>query len=325
MHLRIGTRHSPLALWQAHWVADQLNSAGHQVELVKITTTGDTTTTPLGQGGGVGLFTKEIQKALLDGRCDIAVHSLKDLPTQPIPGLALAAVPKRESPNDCLISIKYKSLSDLPQNARVGTGSPRRKAQLLHLRPDLDLQDIRGNVETRLSKLTSQPFDAIILAYAGLLRLGLDSLKLAPEDLCALPTDVMLPAVGQAALGLETRTEDANTREALLPLIDTPSLLCVRAERELLRLLQAGCLAPVAAHATIANQLLLLRAKVFSDDGTKLISTIHQLPIDPATLSQADALTDETPISLAANVAQSLKSLGAEELIATTRLNLPKA
>lgn len=325
MHLRIGTRHSPLALWQAHWVADQLNSAGHQVELVKITTTGDTTTTPLGQGGGVGLFTKEIQKALLDGRCDIAVHSLKDLPTQPIPGLALAAVPKRESPNDCLISIKYKSLSDLPQNARVGTGSPRRKAQLLHLRPDLDLQDIRGNVETRLAKLTSQPFDAIILAYAGLLRLGLDSLKLAPEDLCALPTDVMLPAVGQAALGLETRTEDANTREALLPLIDTPSFLCVRAERELLRLLQAGCLAPVAAHATIANQLLLLRAKVFSDDGTKLISTIHQLPIDPATLSQADALTDETPISLAANVAQSLKSLGAEELIATTRLNLPKA
>lgn len=325
MHLRIGTRHSPLALWQAHWVADQLNSAGHQVELVKITTTGDTTTTPLGQGGGVGLFTKEIQKALLDGRCDIAVHSLKDLPTQPIPGLALAAVPKRESPNDCLISTKYKSLSDLPQNARVGTGSPRRKAQLLHLRPDLDLQDIRGNVETRLAKLTTQPFDAIILAYAGLLRLGLDSLKLAPEDLCALPTDVMLPAVGQAALGLETRTEDANTREALLPLIDTPSLLCVRAERELLRLLQAGCLAPVAAHATITNQLLLLRAKVFSDDGSKLISTIHQLPIDPTTLSQADALTDAAPISLAANVAQSLKSLGAEELIATTRLNLPKA
>lgn len=325
MHLRIGTRHSPLALWQAHWVADQLNSAGHQVELVKITTTGDTTTTPLGQGGGVGLFTKEIQKALLDGRCDIAVHSLKDLPTQPIPGLALAAVPKRESPNDCLISTKYKSLSDLPQNARVGTGSPRRKAQLLHLRPDLDLQDIRGNVETRLAKLTSQPFDAIILAYAGLLRLGLDSLKLAPEHLCALPTDVMLPAVGQAALGLETRTEDANTQEALLPLIDTPSLLCVRAERELLRLLQAGCLAPVAAHATIANQLLLLRAKVFSDDGTKLISTIHQLPIDPTTLSQAEALIDATPISLAAYVAQSLKSLGAEELIATTRLNLPKA
>lgn len=325
MHLRIGTRHSPLALWQAHWVADQLNSAGHQVELVKITTTGDTTTTPLGQGGGVGLFTKEIQKALLDGRCDIAVHSLKDLPTQPIPGLALAAVPKRESPNDCLISTKYKNLSDLPQNARVGTGSPRRKAQLLHLRPDLDLQDIRGNVETRLAKLTTQPFDAIILAYAGLLRLGLDSLKLAPEDLCVLPTDVMLPAVGQAALGLETRKEDANTREALLPLIDTPSLLCVRAERELLRLLQAGCLAPVAAHATITNQLLLLRAKVFSDDGSKLISTIHQLPIDPTTLSQADALTDAAPISLAANVAQSLKSLGAEELIATTRLNLPKA
>lgn len=325
MHLRIGTRHSPLALWQAHWVADQLNSAGHQVELVKITTTGDTTTTPLGHGGGVGLFTKEIQKALLDGRCDIAVHSLKDLPTQPIPGLALAAVPKRESPNDCLISTKYKSLSDLPQNARVGTGSPRRKAQLLHLRPDLDLQDIRGNVETRLAKLNTHPFDAIVLAYAGLLRLGLDSLKLAPEDLCVLPTDVMLPAVGQAALGLETRKEDANTREALLPLIDTPSLLCVRAERELLRLLQAGCLAPVAAHATIANQLILLRAKVFSDDGSKLISTIHQLPIDPTTLSQADALTDAAPISLAANVAQSLKSLGADELIATTRLNLPKA
>ena len=325
MHLRIGTRHSPLALWQAHWVADQLNSAGHQVELVKITTTGDTTTTPLGQGGGVGLFTKEIQKALLDERCDIAVHSLKDLPTQPIPGLTLAAVPNRESPNDCLISTKFRSLSDLPLNARIGTGSPRRKAQLLHLRPDLDLQDIRGNVETRLAKLTSQPFDAIILAYAGLQRLGLESLKLNPEHLCVLPTDVMLPAVGQAALGLETRTEDTKTREALLPLIDPATLICVRAERELLRLLQAGCLAPVAAHATIANQILLLRAKVFSDDGTKLISTLHQVPIDQSALSQADAINDETPISIAAHVAQSLKSLGAEELIASTRLNLPKA
>lgn len=332
MHLRIGTRHSPLALWQAYYVAENLTKLGHQVELIKITTTGDTTTTPLGQGGGVGLFTKEIQRALLDNRCDIAVHSLKDLPTQPIPNLHLAAVPPREVPNDCFVSVKHSSLLDLPFGATIGTGSPRRKSQLLHLRPDLNLSEIRGNLDTRIGKLKSGTYDAIILAHAGLHRLSLQTLGLEPHQVSDIPFEIMLPAVGQAALGLETRADDAATQTALLPLNDPATHVCVHAERELLRTLQAGCLAPVAAHATIANDQLILRAKVFSTDGSTLVATLvhHSLPSNSlGTNSESATNQSDKPLetalkiaeSLALNAAEKLNRQGADNLIASMRTN----
>jgi len=318
MHLRIGTRHSPLALWQAHYVAEKLSQLGHQVELIKITTTGDTTTTPLGQGGGVGLFTKEIQRALLDNRCDVAVHSLKDLPTQPIPHLKLAAVPPREIANDCLVSLHYHSLLELPQGARIGTGSPRRKAQLLNLRPDLVLSEIRGNLDTRIGKLKAGNYDAIVLAHAGLHRLSLPALGLSPDQVSDIPFEIMLPAVGQAALGLETRADDADTQLALQPLDHPNTHICVHAERELLRILQAGCLAPVAAQASITNNHLSLRAKVFSTDGTSMAATLVHHPIETENQSLKSAL--QTAEALALYAAEKLNRLGAENLIATMRV-----
>ena len=192
-HLRLGTRNSPLARWQAEWVAARLTALGVAVELVPITTQGDVKSGPLGQIGGMGLFTKELQRALLDNQIDLAVHSLKDLPTEPVVGLALAAVPERESTADVLLTTKYGSLESLPKGAKVGTGSLRRKSQLLHARPDLAIEDIRGNVETRVRKLDDGEYDAIVLAEAGLKRLGL-----AHRITQVLPQSLMLPAVGQA-------------------------------------------------------------------------------------------------------------------------------
>ena len=311
--IRIGTRQSPLALWQANYIADALTRYGYQVELVKITTTGDVTTTPLGQSGGVGLFTKEIQRALLDGRCDVAVHSLKDLPTEPIEGLTLAAVPPREDPSDCLIASSSAKLNDLPSGSRIGTGSPRRRAQLLHLRPDLNILDIRGNVETRLAKLAQGSYDAIILAFAGLHRLNFEdniTEKLSHEQ--------MLPAVGQAALGLETRSQDPIAIEAVRNLNDPVTLACVRAERGLLRALRAGCLAPVAAHATEREGQLRMRAQVYSADGVTMIASDVSTPIDLTTIFEST-----TPESLAALAMNELSDQGAEELIAATRKPTP--
>lgn len=312
MHIKIGTRHSPLALWQANFIAEGLSNAGHEVELVKITTTGDTTTTPLGQAGGVGLFTKEIQNALLDGRCDVAVHSLKDLPTQPIEGLRLSAVPSREDPRDCLVSEKYKTLDALPSGCTVGTGSPRRRAQLLHWRSDLDIRDIRGNVDTRLSKLARGDYAAIVLASAGLSRLGL------AQDLATrLPLETMLPAVGQGALGLETRASDTQTQHALMVLSDPIAENCVRAEREVLRLLKAGCLAPVGAHASIDQGMLMLKVRVFSTDGSVMVSTSVQHSID----LRMDQTADNTPEALARYATEKLVAQGADRLIASKLVN----
>lgn len=308
MHIKIGTRQSPLALWQANFIAEGLSKTGHDVELVKITTTGDTTTTPLGQAGGVGLFTKEIQNALLDGRCDVAVHSLKDLPTQPIEGLRLSAVPSREDPHDCLVSEKYKSVHELPSGCIVGTGSPRRRAQLMHLRSDLDIRDIRGNVDTRLSKLARGDYAAIVLASAGLSRLGL-----AQELATRLPLETMLPAVGQGALGLETRSEDTQTQQALLVLNDPIAESCVRAEREVLRLLKAGCLAPVGAHASIDQGMLMLKVRVFSTDGSIMVSTSVRHSID----LRMEQTADNTPEALARYATEKLIAQGADRLIAS--------
>jgi hydroxymethylbilane synthase len=231
-------------MWQAEHIAGRLQSNGFSVELVPITTTGDLLQGSLSQSGGIGLFTKEIQRALLDHRCDIAVHSLKDLPTVPVDGLILAAVPQREDPADCLVSRGGQPLDSLDPGAVIGTGSPRRRAQLLSYRPDLVLKDIRGNVDTRLKKLGQGEFDAIVLAVAGLRRMGNE------ESITQrLPFELMLPAVGQAALGLETRDRDEVAIHAVRTLDDPETHLAVQCERDVLRQLQAGCLAPVAAHA----------------------------------------------------------------------------
>ncbi len=271
MLIRLGTRQSALALWQAEYISDSLRSLGHQVQLVKITTSGDISTTPLGESGGQGVFTKEIQRALLDNRCDLAVHSLKDLPTEVIPELNLAAVPSREDTADCLLS-KGMHLADLPFGSSIGTGSPRRKASLLHVRPDLMVKDIRGNVDTRLRKLDDGQYDAIILAFAGLHRLGLQA-RITQK----FSMDEMLPAVGQAALGLETRSDDTQTIAAVTQLDDKNTHAAVIAERSLLRSMRAGCLAPLACNAVVHDHSVRIRARVFSTDGKKKIEVNHSI------------------------------------------------
>lgn len=299
--LRLGTRASPLARWQADWVAARLGEHGVAVELVPITTQGDVKTEPLGQIGGQGLFTKELQRAILAGQIDLAVHSLKDLPTVSVAGLTIAAVPERETVHDMLVSRVARRIEDLPAAARVGTGSLRRKAQLLHLRPDLVVSDIRGNVETRLKKLEAGEFDAIILAEAGLKRLDI-----ARDIAHLIPPRVMLSAVGQGALGIEARSDDGRTLSLLAPLDDSESHQAVTAERSLLFTLRAGCLAPVGAWARVARNRLELKAVVLSPDGAQRIV----------------ASGDGEPMAaqdLGRQVAEQLLSQGASDLIAGTK------
>jgi hydroxymethylbilane synthase len=264
--IRIGTRGSKLALWQAEWVSGQLQQRGIDTELVIISTQGDVTAGPLSQGGGQGLFTKEIQRELLDCKVDVAVHSLKDLPTLPVEGLTLAAVPSRETTADCLIGRNNLRFEQLPAGAKVGTGSTRRAAQLRAWRPDIEIQDIRGNVDSRIRKLQEGHYDAIVLAAAGLTRL-----KLLGNITEILEQERVLPAVGQGALGLECRADDQTSISALHKLNDADSQAAVTAERELLRTLMAGCLAPVAALASIVHDELQLRARVLSIDGSKIL------------------------------------------------------
>ncbi len=261
--IRIGTRASPLARWQAQWVADQLATLGHRVELVPISTRGDMDRqSAIGEIGTTGVFTKELQRALLDDRIDLAVHSLKDLPTETPLGLTIAAVPPRESPHDALISCDGQQLDDLPYGARVGTGSARRQAQLLHRRPDLNMIAIRGNVETRLAKLDAGECDALVLAEAGLKRLDLTTRiteRLMPPR--------FFPAVGQGALAVEAR-KDSPVVAIASQLENSASRAAVSAERALLNALQGGCLAPVAALGdTVTADELELTAIVLSPDG----------------------------------------------------------
>jgi hydroxymethylbilane synthase len=267
--LRIGTRGSTLALWQANWVSDRLSERGSKCEIVTIASRADQQPdVSLGSLGVQGVFTKELQKALLDGRIDVAVHSLKDLPTEEIKGLTLAAVPDRESPLDALVSRGGQPLFELPKGAKIGTGSLRRRCQLLHLRSDLQMLDIRGNIDTRLRKLREGEYDGLILAEAGLKRLGL-----ASEISHVLPVEIMLPAVGQGALGLESRANDQRTRETLEQINDFESRQSVLAERNLLDRLRGGCLAPVGAWARIESDgRLRITACVLSGDGSKRIS-----------------------------------------------------
>jgi hydroxymethylbilane synthase len=290
LHLRIGTRISPLALRQAEWVAHQLAVWGGQVELVPITTEGDRVKNEtIGTFGSPGVFTKELQRALIDGRIDVAVHSLKDLPTDTVEGLTLAAVPQREDVADVLISRERVPLDGLRQRAVVGTGSLRRQAQLLHVRPDLVVQNIRGNVDTRLRKVADGECDAIVLAVAGLRRLGRTS-----EITQILPYEIMLPAIGQGALGIEARADDGETFALLARLDHAPTHAAVVAERALLARLRGGCLAPVAAwcRASTPGTILLTGAVLSPDGREKLIWEETAEPAEAEMLGQrvADAL-----------------------------------
>lgn len=300
--LRIGTRHSPLALWQAEWVATGLRAAGIEVELVHITTQGDVRQRGPIEQIGTGVFTKEIQRALLDNQVDLAVHSLKDLPTEPIEGLCLAAVPQRAPVGDVLVSREGLLLAELPPGVIIGTGSSRRRSQLLHARPDLRMADIRGNVDSRLRKVQEGLYDAIVLAQAGLERL-----QLSAHITQQLPLTIMLPAVGQGALGLETRAADASTRETIALLDHPPTHQAVLAERGLLAALLGGCLAPVGAWGRIeADGLLHLTAAVLSGDGRQRLSV--EVSAQPA-----------EGIALGHRAAEELLAQGAAELIRAAR------
>jgi hydroxymethylbilane synthase len=262
--LRIGTRGSPLALWQANHIRDRLQREFRlDAEIILIKTTGDKIThSTVGQIGLKGVFIKELEDALLESRVDLAVHSMKDVPTEIPRGLAFPAITRREDPRDCLVSRGGKKLAELPANARIGTSSLRRQAQLRHLRPDLELHDLRGNVDTRLRKLEEGLCDAIVVAKAGLDRLGA-SAKITE----IFGAEAMLPAVGQGALGIEARAEDAELLRALAGLDDAMTRAGVTAERSLLAELEGGCQVPLGAWGRAEGGELVLEACVLSLDG----------------------------------------------------------
>ena len=274
--LRLGTRGSTLARWQAKWTAEQLRAQGNSVEIVVIQTSGDLVQNEsIVNIGAQGVFTKEIQRALLENKIDLAVHSLKDLPTETVAGLSLAAVPKRESYRDAFVSFIAEKVEDLPRNSLIGTGSLRRKTQILHHFGDkYRVEDIRGNVGTRLRKLEQGEYDALILAEAGLIRLGL-----AEAVQSFLEPPFFLPAVGQGALGLEIRSDDQQTAEWLQPLNDESTFAAVRAERAMLRELQGGCSAPIAALGTVVDSMLTLHGRVLSFDGKEMFDAIQSAPL----------------------------------------------
>jgi hydroxymethylbilane synthase len=284
MKLRIGSRGSQLALWQARHIGALLEARGHAVEIVIIRTTGDKILdVSLAKVGTKGMFTKEIEEALADGRVDLAVHSLKDLPTELGPGFRLAAITRREHPNDVFLSVRCENVAALPPGARVGTSSLRRQAQLKALRPDLDIQPLRGNVDTRLRKLEEGGYDAIVLAAAGLNRLG--RTELVQE---VIPVNVMCPAAGQGALGIETRRGDAAVAAALAFLDDGDARRTTMAERALLNALGGGCQVPIGAYAESAGGSLTLHAVVARPDGSKVLRASSG-GSDPERLGQAVA------------------------------------
>jgi hydroxymethylbilane synthase len=279
MRLIIGSRGSKLALWQAHWVRDQLSAAGYEVEVRVIKTTGDklqavapgeplppSMAQTVAAVGSKGLFIKEIEEALLAAEIDIAVHSLKDLPTEQPAGLELGAVPEREDPRDVFISPNQQSLPGLPPSARIATSSLRRQTQLRALRPDLVYVAMRGNLDTRLRKLERGDCEGLVLAAAGVHRLGLSKRIVGYFSL-----EQMCPAVGQGALGIEIRSDDGRAHAAVAPLDHLPTHQAVRAERAVLRRLGGGCQVPIAAHAVLREDNLLIYGLVANIDGTQVI------------------------------------------------------
>ena len=284
--LKIGTRQSLLALWQSNHIAACLRKQYPDCEVVlkKIVTKGDRILdVPLAQIGGKGLFTKEIEEDLLSGEVDLAVHSLKDMPTVLPEGLCLTAITERANVGDAFVSNKYNSFAELPLGAVVGTSSLRRKAQLLAARPDLTIRDLRGNVDTRLRKLDEGLYDAIILAAAGLERLGHgDRIK------AVIPSSVCLPAVGQGALAIECRTNDAEVRQMLDFLNDVPTVYATNAERAFLGLLEGGCQVPIGVHADVEGDKIKIEAIIAALDGsTVLRGTVEGPASDAVALGQA--------------------------------------
>jgi len=299
--LKIGTRGSKLALWQSEWIKTQILRVHPdlRVELVRIKTTGDKIlNSPLSKIGGKGLFVKEIEEALFSGRVDLAVHSMKDVPVEMPEGLVLCCYPRREEPRDALVSRGNVLLEDLPARARLGTSSLRRSAQILHIRPDLQIHSLRGNVDTRLGKLDQGQYDAIVLAGAGLKRLGL-----ARRITQYLDPVQVLPAIGQGALGIEVREDDHWVVELLSFLNHKPTELAVRAERAFLRRLEGGCQVPIAAHAVLKSDALELTGVVADLDGRRLIRDQKR--------GQA-----EMPEQLGLELAETVLSKGADAILA---------
>ncbi len=265
----IGTRQSLLALWQSHYIADRLRQKypACEVTLEKFVTHGDKVLDkPIAQIGGQGLFTKELETALLEKKIDLAVHSLKDMPTKLPEGLCLTAITARENPGDAFVSNRYKALAEMPDGAILGTSSLRRRAQILAVRPDLHIVNLRGNVDTRLRKLDDGQLDAVILAAAGLIRLGhQDRIKEI------LPPSICLPAVGQGALAIETRSGDVETRDMLSFLDCAVTHRATDAERAFLGLVEGGCQVPIGVHATVQGSQVQVEAVIASLDGTKIL------------------------------------------------------
>jgi hydroxymethylbilane synthase len=296
LRLRIGSRGSQLALWQANHIAARLRERNHEVTIEIIRTTGDKITdVALAKVGRKGMFTKEIEDALSTGTVDLAVHSLKDLPTELLEQFEIAAIPAREDPRDALCSAKYSSLEQLPSNARVGTSSLRREAQLRAIMPDLEIYPLRGNVDTRLKKLESGEYDAIILAMAGLRRLG--KTELVKQ---ILPVDVMCPAAGQGALAIEIRAGDRDVRNALEFLDDASARAETECERALLAKMGGGCQVPIGANATFSIGGLSLEAVVASPDGKKILR---------------ETGNGASPLELGESVGESLLTRGGAEIL----------
>ena len=300
--LKIATRQSPLALWQANYVKDRLQQLYPDltIELVPMVTKGDVILdSPLAKIGGKGLFVKELENALLNKEADIAVHSMKDVPMQFPEGLGLAVICQREDPRDAFVSHAYRTFAELPQGAVVGTSSLRRQCQLKALRPDLDIRSLRGNVGTRLSKLDNGDYDAIILASAGLIRLGL-----ADRIASFIDVEQSLPAAGQGAVGIECRTDDVQVHTLLAPLADAETTYCVRAERAMNNHLQGGCQVPIGGYAVLQQGQLYLRALVGDIDGSRIIRAEGKSAVENAEV-------------LGVQIAEQLLAQGADKILQT--------
>ena len=300
--LKIATRQSPLALWQANYVKDRLQQLYPDltIELVPMVTKGDVILdSPLAKIGGKGLFVKELENALLNKEADIAVHSMKDVPMQFPEGLGLAVICQREDPRDAFVSHSYRTFAELPQGAVVGTSSLRRQCQLKALRPDLDIRSLRGNVGTRLSKLDNGDYDAIILASAGLIRLGL-----ADRIASFIDVEQSLPAAGQGAVGIECRTDDMQVQALLAPLADAETTYCVRAERAMNNHLQGGCQVPIGGYAVLQQGQLYLRALVGDIDGSRIIRAEGKNAVENAEV-------------LGVQIAEQLLAQGADKILQT--------
>ena len=298
--LKIATRQSPLALWQANYVKDRLQQLYPDltIELVPMVTKGDVILdSPLAKIGGKGLFVKELENALLNKEADIAVHSMKDVPMQFPEGLGLAVICQREDPRDAFVSHSYRTFAELPQGAVVGTSSLRRQCQLKALRPDLDIRSLRGNVGTRLSKLDNGDYDAIILASAGLIRLGL-----ADRIASFIDVEQSLPAAGQGAVGIECRTDDVQVHTLLAPLADAETTYCVLAERAMNNHLQGGCQVPIGGYAVLQQGQLYLRALVGDIDGSCIIRAEGKSAVENAEV-------------LGVQIAEQLLAQGADKIL----------